>query len=139
MKLPLALVLLIGVLSSCSQKATWTMLSDFNGGTAYYLLSKTESTNSEPSPIGASIRWIYTQPQQLVTENSPTIAYTSKEASVLLNCQDHSFAIPDYSFHNQSEVVKWFSEEPSKVKWIKINTDDVIRELAKKVGKPCTS
>ena len=120
----------------CSEKHDWKELVKFEGGVAYYLTSKYDSRNNS-EPLSGSVRWVYEQPQSLRINNSIEIIYTSKEATILLNCKELAFSMPDYSFLNKSEVAHWVSEKPEEIKWQSLKSNNIIAMLAEKLDKSC--
>lgn len=128
------------LLSGCDGKPSWTLLTPFDGGTAYYLPAKSDAKIKDASP-GGSVRWTFGTPQQLVLDNKPALSYLHKEATILFNCGDRTYAMPDYSFHNtldgKSEVVHWVSETPEQMKWRDIQSDSIVAALAQKIAPAC--
>ena len=76
------------------------MLTAFESGKAYYLISNTPHNKDS-----ASIRWVFDDPQNLIRQDSSSITYTAKEATIIFDCLNGTFIMPDYSYHNKSTIV----------------------------------
>jgi hypothetical protein len=112
------------LLSGCGEKLSWTELTKFDGGVAYHLVS-TSNAQKKTEPLSGSLRWVYEQPQHLHINDSTEVNYIAKEATIFLNCASHTFAMPDYSFHNTAKVVHWVSDKPDEIKWQALKSDAV--------------
>lgn len=131
-----ALVSFMPLFSGCGEKLYWRELTKFDGGVAYRLVS-TNNTQSKTEPVSGSLRWVYEQPQHLRINDLTEVIYTTKEATIFLNCASYMFAMPDHSFHNSAKVVHWVSENPEEINWQNINSNEVIAAYAEKLDVSC--
>jgi len=125
------------LLFGCSEKHTWKELSKFDGGVTYYLAKKYDSKNNTEL-LSGSVRWVFEKPQNLRVNASTEVKYTAKEATILLNCKEKTFAMPDYSFHNKSVIVHWVSESPDAIKWPLLISNNDIAMFATILDKSCS-
>ena len=122
-------------LAGCADKPTWTALSLFDGGAAYYITPSNDDQVKDAS-LSGSLRWVYEHPQRLKLNDGSEVTYSSKEATVLINCATHTFTLPDYSFHDASKVVHWVSEAPEHIKWLDIKSNATVFALIEKLDRP---
>jgi hypothetical protein len=108
----------------------------FDGGVAYYFI-KVNDSQSNPDLLSGSVRWVYDKPQNLLVNDLTEVTYTSKEATILLHCKEKTFAMPDYSFHNKSEVVHWVSVKPDEINWQLLFGNSDVAVFAKKLYESC--
>ena len=87
-------------LAACTEQHSLEMLTAFESGKAYYLISNTPHNKDS-----ASIRWVFDDPQNLIRQDSSSITYTAKEATIIFDCLNGTFMMPDYSYHNKSTIV----------------------------------
>ena len=119
-------------LTACTKQHSWEILTPFEGGKIYYFISKTAHAKDS-----AAIRWGFDEPQNLIREDNSSVTYTIKEATIIFDCLNGTFIMPDYSYHNKSTIVHWVSESPNEIRNAEIKSDAVISALLNKVAANC--
>lgn len=106
--------------------------------TSYYFPNKVRAENGL---LYISVLTGFSKPQPVKLIDGNTDLALSKDATVMLDCKNKTFAISDYSFYSlgnqKGNVVTWHSEEPRSLEWKSIRGNDEMKALLNKVISYC--
>ena len=118
--------------------AQWASLGS---GAGYSLLYMPAQVSTNNGLTYFSILKNYDNLQKLKTSDGSSVSYLSEDATVIINCSNKTYSIPDYSYYSavdkKGNAVHFVSTTPEKVKWFPVDGDAVVKKLLDKVKTSC--
>jgi hypothetical protein len=132
------LTLIFGVAFSSVSFAQWSPLLSGDGFQILNALPRFDSSNQF---VYVSTLTNYDKAQKFESANG-SASYLSKDETVILNCKNKTYSIPDYSLYTGSNgkgnVVFFQSVKPDMIKWLPISSAVMALKLNEQMGKRCS-
>lgn len=132
------IIFLLSLAHAGTAFAQWASLGSGVGYTLLYMPAK-DSTNNGLAYF--SILKNYDNLQKLKTSDGSSISYLSEDATVIINCSNKTYSIPDYSYYSaidkKGNAVHFVSTPPERVKWMPVDGDAIAKQLSEKAKGSC--
>jgi hypothetical protein len=138
-KVTYKIIFLLSLVQTGTAFAQWASLGS---GSGYSLLYMPEKISINNGLAYLSILKNYDNSQRLKTSDGSNIMYLSEDATVIINCTNKTYSIPDNSYYSslnkKGNAVHFVSTPPDRLKWMPVDGDAMAQKLLDKVKGGCS-
>lgn len=110
--------------------AQWSYLTSDKESETFFMAPKVDPTKSL---VFFSLLTNYNAMQELDDSNNKKLKYLSKDATVILNCREKIYSVPDVAFYSdlskKGSNVYFSSEAPDRLNWHPLDKSVIIQKL----------